>query len=371
MLFPLAQSSSSQQQYVHVPTSDVSRDPDFADEKLLKVASERPWSRCFKFSALVCAAILGLSAGFSLGYTSGYHWRPDLSRTETPADASGSCENPYFRREWRSLSKQEKKDYLDAFQCFIDSPSVMGLNGSLYNDFSWVHNLVAHSTHTKAPFLTWHRRFIFVYEKYLQKSCGYKGAIPFWDWTLDWDDITNSPIFDSKLGFGGDGDPKAPEHQNAHCVTDLPFKNLRPQWYGSAYDPHCLSRSFNEDWLAHYMNPEALEKVMAATNYEEFYLALEMGPHDIIPLGIRGDFTAFTAPNDPIFYLHHAQLDRVWWLWQMRDKNNRVHDYGGEGDRGNVSLTDTLPLAGLDKDLTVADIMDTEGGEMCYRYMYS
>lgn len=47
-------------------------------------------------------------------------------------------------------------------------------------------------------------------------------------------------------------------------------------------------------------------------------------------------------------------------------------NYGGEGDRGvNVTLTDMLPLAGLDRDLTVADIMDTEGGEMCYRYMYA
>ncbi|GKT58439.1 tyrosinase-like protein [Colletotrichum tofieldiae] len=369
-MFPLAQ-SSQQQQYVHVPTSDALRDPDFA-ERLPKVAPRRVLSTYIRVAGLLCAAVLGVSVIFALGYTSSHHWRAELSPAGTPVDASGSsCKEPYFRREWRSLSKQEKRDYIDAFQCFIDSPSVMGLNGSLYNDFSWVHNLVAHSTHTKAPFLTWHRRFIFVYEKYLRKSCGYKGALPFWDWSLDWDDITNSPIFDGKLGFGGDGDPKAPEHQSAHCVTDLPFKNLRPQWYGSTYDPHCLARSFNEDWSAHYMNPEALEKVMAATSYEYFFLALEMGPHDIIPLGIGGDFTSFTAPNDPIFYLHHAQLDRVWWLWQMRDKKNRVHDYGGTGDRGNVSLADILPLAGLEKDVAVTDIMDTERGEMCYRYMYS
>ena len=75
---------------------------------------------------------------------------------------------------------------------------------------------------------------------------------------------------------------------------------------------------------------------------------------------------------DPIFYLHHAQLDRIWYLWQQRDKMNRVHDYGGEALGGsNVTLTDVLPLAGLDRDVTVQDIMDTEAGEMCYRYMAS
>ncbi|KAH6695254.1 hypothetical protein F5X68DRAFT_186745 [Plectosphaerella plurivora] len=275
------------------------------------------------------------------------------------------------RKEWRSLSTEEKKDYLDAFQCMIDSPSAIGLNGSLYNDMSWVHNLIAHSTHGKAPFLTWHRRFIFVYEKYLKTKCGYKGAVPFWDWTLDWEDPMASPIFDSKTGFGGDGDPKGPMHGTSHCVTDLPFKNMKPQWLGEKYEPHCLTRWFSEDWYGRYMNPGSLEKVMAANNYADFFLALEMGPHDIIPMGVRGDFTSFTAPNDPVFYLHHSQLDRVWWLWQMRDKKNRVHDYGGEGDNGqNVTLSDVLPLAGLDADLTVADIMDTEGGEMCYRYMY-
>ena len=55
----------------------------------------------------------------------------------------------------------------------------------------------------------------------------------------------------------------------------------------------------------------------------------------------------------------------------MRDQPRRTQEYGGIGDRSkNVSLTDVLPLAGLDADLTVADIMDTEAGGLCYRYMY-
>lgn len=175
-------------------------------------------------------------------------------------------------------------------------------------------------------------------------------------------------------------------------MTDSPFKNLKPQWMGSEYAPHCLTRSFNDDgWMGHYISPESLTEIMGSSTYEEFYLALELKAHDIIPTGVRGDFMAFTAPNgqsrssnwglewcsvltvptDPIFYLHHAQLDRVWWLWQMRDRQQRTQEYGGIGDRSmNVSLTDVLPLAGLDEDLTVADIMDTEANGLCYRYAY-
>lgn len=120
----------------------------------------------------------------------------------------------------------------------------------------------------------------------------------FWDWSLDWEDPPSSPIFDSKLGFGGDGDPNAPVHNSAHCVTDSPLMNLNPQWYGVNFDPHCLSRWFDEDdWFGRYLSPTVLEEVMSSESYEEFFLALERGPHDIIPGGIRGDFTSFTAPN--------------------------------------------------------------------------
>jgi tyrosinase len=116
----------------------------------------------------------------------------------------------------------------------------------------------------------------------------------FWDWTLDWEDPPSSPIFDY---FGHDGDPEAPKYGASHCVTDLPFKNLKPHWHGDEYDPHCLTRLFEEDWFGHYMNPEAMEDIMKSETYADFFLAVEMGPHDIIPMGIRGDFTSFTAPN--------------------------------------------------------------------------
>lgn len=120
----------------------------------------------------------------------------------------------------------------------------------------------------------------------------------FWDWSLDWEDLPGSLIFDSELGFGGDGDPKTPKYKHNHCVTDLPFKGLKPQWSGSAYDPHCLTRSFNDDgWVGHFVNPESLAEVLSKETYEEFFFALEMRAHDIIPTGVRGDFMAFTAPN--------------------------------------------------------------------------
>ena len=39
-----------------------------------------------------------------------------------------------------------------------------------------------------------------------------------------------------------------------------------------------------------------------------FYLALGRHPRNAIPNGIGGDFVKFTAPNDPLFFLHHTHI---------------------------------------------------------------
>lgn len=83
------------------------------------------------------------------------------------------------------------------------------------------------------------------------------------------------------------------------------------------------------------------------------------------------------APNldvslDPIFYLHHAQLDRLWFLWQRKDAGHRQREYTGRTDTSNAaSLEDLLVLGGLAPDITVSQVMDTEGAELCYRYSLS
>lgn len=38
---------------------------------------------------------------------------------------------------------------------------------------------------------------------------------------------------------------------------------------------------------------------------------------------------AFSSPGDPTFFLHHAQIDRLWALWQNADLPARQYALSG------------------------------------------
>ncbi|KAK2041382.1 Di-copper centre-containing protein [Colletotrichum somersetense] len=360
-----------------------------SDDNLYTASStEQRWRRAGRRFGVSLALLALLSATFELGRHLGYenasainqhlqaqscNLNGDASPSSSPpkSDSSassqhGRCTDPYFRKEWRMLSRQEKLDYIKAVKCLASTPSIITGDGTIHDDFAFVHNMHAHSTHDKAAFLPWHRRFISVYETYLKDKCSYAGALPYWDWTLDWENFLESPIFSSVTGFGGNGQTSA--HQSVgegHCVTDGPFADLQPLYYGPDIKPHCLSRGFT-DFPGRNASPEIVQNSLGEKDYETFLVAVETGPHNMAPNGLRGEFYHFTAPNDPVFYLHHAQLDRLWFIWQRRDERLRLTEYSGKNE--SATLDDLLHMEGLEEDVSVSQVMDTQGGGLCYQY---
>ena len=49
------------------------------------------------------------------------------------------CQQAPIRREWRTLTIAEQHDYIRAIRCLATKPSKLGINGTLYDDFPWVH----------------------------------------------------------------------------------------------------------------------------------------------------------------------------------------------------------------------------------------
>ena len=75
-----------------------------------------------------------------------------------------------------------------------------------------------------------------------------------------------------------------------------------------------------------------------------------------------------TPFSDPVFFLHHANLDRLWAKWQ------RKHDptaYAGKASMYSsdpASLNDVLDVGGLLEGVPVSEVMSTTEGMFCYQY---
>lgn len=85
----------------------------------------------------------------------------------------------------------------------------------------------------------------------------------------------------------------------------------------------------------------------------------------------------YVSPGDPLFYLHHAFIDRLWWKWQNLDIEARLYEIGGyttypASDGGNTTTTLEfgLQLLGVWEDKVVGDVMDLHNSFLCHEYDY-
>lgn len=81
------------------------------------------------------------------------------------------------------------------------------------------------------------------------------------------------------------------------------------------------------------------------------------------------------SPGDPVFYLHHAQIDRVWAIWQNLDPLNRQNAIFGTGTfqdippSANVTLDDYVSVGVLNEPKKVRELLSTVAGPFCYVYV--
>ena len=67
--------------------------------------------------------------------------------------------------------------------------------------------------------------------------------------------------------------------------------------------------------------------------------------------------------NDPIFFLHHSFVDKIWWDWQNMDSSNK-YAYGGRHRGKRVKVTDIM-VPFLDTPISSVFDLDTS---LCVRY---
>jgi tyrosinase len=61
-----------------------------------------------------------------------------------------------------------------------------------------------------------------------------------------------------------------------------------------------------------------IDSILDAPTFEDFSIRLE-NVHGDVHVWAGGAMSQVpTAAYDPIFWAHHAMIDRLWYLWQMR-----------------------------------------------------
>ncbi len=152
-------------------------------------------------------------------------------------------------------------------------------------------------------FLAWHRQYLRQLERRLQQVDA-AVTIPYWDWMKD------------------RGIP-APLEEPA----------LLQSW------------SITRHWDASQLPVEAdLQAVNAQTEFTPFQRRLEQ-VHGYVHEAVGGTMAGASSPADPLFFLHHANIDRLWSLWQS------AH---APADPPNTSETlEPAPLFGI----TVASVL--------------
>ncbi|KAM7198233.1 tyrosinase-like protein [Naviculisporaceae sp. PSN 640] len=343
------------------------------------------------------------------------------------ANIKGTCNvlNLKVRQEWRTLTKDQRRNFIAAVECVQRKPSILPTGvapgaKSLFDDFVFVHMRQTPTIHLTGNFLTWHRYYLHVYEGELRK-CGYTGNLPYWEWGLDVNSPRDSPVFDgSDTSLGSDGAyvphggisiiqpsttlpiPFAPG-TGGGCVFKGPFKNMTVHLgpvavpaYGSATtigvenpaldNPRCLTRDLNPDVAKRVNSFRNTTRLILDHNtigpfqgfmsgdprYVSGSVGIHGGGHFI--MGGNPGSDPFVSPGDPAFYLHHAQLDRVYWIWQMMDFANRqgvadTNTVVNDPPSANTTVNDWLEVDPIAPRVQIKDMMNTVGGNLCYIYV--
>jgi tyrosinase len=209
--------------------------------------------------------------------------------------------------------------------------------------------------HGHALFLPWHRAYLYFLELSLRdQQAGV--TLPWWDWTQTRSIPTAyateqieggfaNPLFSAKV------DPVALE-QGEKAGDRKPPETVRfPGQPGSPPLP----------------TAQDVETVLGLGDFNDFTHQLEQ-LHNNVHMWVGGDkghmgdipFAAF----DPIFWAHHAMIDRIWRLWQVRHPQAAVPAalMSEALPPFPMTVTQTIDTTALGYDYAAQSVGTTAGG---------
>jgi tyrosinase len=164
-------------------------------------------------------------------------------------------------------------------------------------------------------FLPWHREYVVMYESAVRSLTGHTGfAMPYWDWTVD----RNFPTPFSDTTYKGKANPL---YVSGRTLTgsNWPLSD-------SIVGPAVMKRIYGETDFQAFgtsKNPSQnnldMSWVVAGGGVQG---TLERTPHNNIHNFIGAYMPSAGSPRDPIFMMHHGNIDRIWAHWNGLGRSN-------------------------------------------------
>ncbi len=171
------------------------------------------------------------------------------------------------------------------YASYLSAIQQMQANPDTKSPTSWEYWANVHRwqcPHNKPYFLAWHRGFLYRFEETLRQVSGDPNLVlPYWNYY-------NQPSIPAEFE-----DPSSPLYHSGRSGTDV---------YGA------LSMDPFDSALSHFTRFDG--------SSDSFEAVTEERPHDPVH-NLIGGIMAWVAysPRDPLFWVHHANIDRLWVAW--------------------------------------------------------
>jgi tyrosinase len=281
-------------------------------------------------------------------------------------------------------------DVFQFLQGNLPSLEMRGINQELstYDLFVLWHVVAMNITlppgnaaHSAPIFLPWHRMFLIRLEEQLQRVLLNQGVIlnnddfglPYWDWAAD-GELLVSDQSQTQL-WSGDSLGESQGSVLTGRLADVRVRLWQDPMTGILWSitprpiegqagtdtnfPALPRRSDVTDALqeSRYDQPPwSANAIGGHRNRLEGWLS---GPqlHNLVHVWMGGDMVVSASPNDPVFFLHHCNVDRIWEVW-MGDTHDPIYEPGAGEEEPIGHRINDLMIAILGEPLRPQDVLD-------------
>ncbi len=360
-------------------------------------------------------AAIVLAVAVAVGCSS----QPGPPRTGSATTGEGAT---LVRPAVEDLTDADRRTLVDAFHELKSMPSPYeGYERfSYYDTFVKLHKdafkCATQTAHVGPNFLPWHRQFLLEFERALGEAAGKPVAIPYWDWTNP--DATEAVFRDDFMG--GDGDPEARYAVRSGAFQQGQWKlEVVDQTYDLGPEPlrqnrhHLVRRMASIRGVRQLPRAAEVQRALGVETYDtvpfddranppqSFRNTLEGWRKNIgqrcedgifVPLTRQADAPSAlhnrvhywvggqagklpgtmqlnTSPNDPVFWLHHANVDRTWQSWmEIHGEQYRPQCCWPRPDENGDQRMRPYDTFGI--DVTPNDMLDIDALGFSYSELY-